>query len=587
VVKSCTQVKIRFIAIIAVLVTAQSAISPIYAFATPDVTSWTSHAAPSGNYWSDIVYGNGMFVAVATYGDGQRVMTSADGITWTLRTPLAAALFYTSITFGAGVFVAVSASNDVITSSDAITWTRRTPSSRISWRSITYGGGLFVAVASGGVTNRVMTSPDGITWTGHAASVTGSWIAVTHGNGIFVALSEDDKVMTSPDGATWTTRTPALSDAGFTDITFGNGLFVAVSGSGQGMRSVDGITWIDAAMPSSTLVAITYGGGNFVALDQNLINTARFETIGGVVVFVAEDIPNAQSPQLLTSTDGLVWTKRNAPFDSWWSSITYGDGRFVGVSQSGYGDRVMRSGVIAVIAPAPDPAAIEAARIAEERAAIAEAARLRQIEIEKYRTVLFTKLVRGERPSGADYRNAVFFQVTDRIVESVTDQILQLEKSKRSDVAAINSIADSAAFYDAFFNPLFRPTVALYAQYGYSGVTERTLAAVNTKVLLLPAVNKKSGLGIQEIATIENFLDQLSNPDTQQSVSASRLVQMGLLAADNLYKSSVIIALHTRDPATLNSMEKIAAVIKVELAVIQARKDRTAAIKAKIASRRR
>lgn len=564
-------------------------VSPISASATPDVTAWTSHASPGGNGWSDIVYGNGIFVAVAAGGDGQRVMTSTDGISWTLRTPFAEALWWTSIAFGAGIFVAVSANNDVMTSSDGISWTRRTPSSRIAWWSITYGGGLFVAVAKEGVGNRVMTSPDGITWTGHAASITGSWNAITYGNGLFVAVSGNDKVMTSSDGAIWTTRTSAGLGADWNDITYGNGLFVAVSGSGQGMRSVNGVTWLDAALPSSTLVAITYGDGYFVALDQNLLDTPRTETTNGLTVLVATDIPRAQYPQLLTSPDGLVWTNRSAPFDSYWSSITFGNGRFVAVSTDGYGDRVMRSGVVAVIppAPAPDPAAVEAARLAAERAAIAEAARLRQIEIDKYRTALFAKLVRGERPTVVEYNNALFYQIINRIVESVTDQILQLDPPKRSNVATINSIADGAAFYDAFFNPLFPATVAIYTRYGYTAVTERTLVKVNAKVQELPLVKRTGTTSIQEIATIENFIDRVANPATRSTVSSKVLITNGLLPAESPYKFSVVQGLASYPEVSLNTMEKIEAAIKAEIAKAEAPKLRLAAIKAKIASRKK
>jgi hypothetical protein len=65
-----------------------------------------------------VTYGNGLFVAVAYSGTGNRVMTSPDGITWTIRTS--------------------AADND--------------------WAGVTYGNGLFVAVAHSGTGNRVMTS---------------------------------------------------------------------------------------------------------------------------------------------------------------------------------------------------------------------------------------------------------------------------------------------------------------------------------------------------------------------------------------------------------------------------------------------
>ena len=88
------------------------------------------------NGWYSVTYGTvsgvGVFVAVANSGTGNRVMTSPDGITWTIRTSAA----------------------------------------DISWSSVTYGNGLFVAVASSSIVagDRVMTSPDGITWTIRRAS---------------------------------------------------------------------------------------------------------------------------------------------------------------------------------------------------------------------------------------------------------------------------------------------------------------------------------------------------------------------------------------------------------------------------------
>ena len=99
--------------------------------------TWTSQTSPV-NYWTAVTYGNGLFVAVASTGTGNRVMTSPDGITWTIRT---------------------SAANNF-------------------WSSVTYGGGLFVAVAQDGTGNRVMTS--GIF--GGAATVDPTkWITIPQG----------------------------------------------------------------------------------------------------------------------------------------------------------------------------------------------------------------------------------------------------------------------------------------------------------------------------------------------------------------------------------------------------------------------
>jgi hypothetical protein len=222
---------------------------------SPDGITWTSQTTISDcdSEWNSITYANGLFVAVGF----ASVMTSPDGITWTSRTS-AAIIFWTSVTYGQnanipnGLFVAVAASNDsnnlnrVMTSPDGITWTLRTSASNNSWNSVTYGQGLFVAVARSGTGNKVMTSPDGITWTSRTSASDNNWASVTYGqnvnipNGLFVAVANsgtENRVMTSPDGITWRSEQSA-SDNYWTSVTYGqganipNGLFVAVSANG-------------------------------------------------------------------------------------------------------------------------------------------------------------------------------------------------------------------------------------------------------------------------------------------------------------------------------------------------------------------
>ena len=111
---------------------------------------------------------------------------SNPGAPWTQRT-LPTNAYWSSVTYGNGVFVAVvSSSNITATSLDGITWTQRALPVSGSWSSVTYGNGVFVAVMNGG--SIAATSPDGITWTQRALPVSGSWSSVTYGNGVFVAV---------------------------------------------------------------------------------------------------------------------------------------------------------------------------------------------------------------------------------------------------------------------------------------------------------------------------------------------------------------------------------------------------------------
>ena len=297
---------------------------------------WKQRVTPNNNNWTNVTYGNGLFVAVSSSGTDNGVMTSPDGINWTTRFS-AAKNSWLGVTYGNGLFAAVSfdgTGNRAMTSPDGINWTLRTTPADNYWTSITYGNGVFVAVAATGSGNRVMTSSDGIAWISRSSAADNQWTSVTYGNGLFVAVAQTgtgNRVMTSPDGINWTIRTSA-ADNDWTAVTYGNGLFVAVSNTGLGnrvMTSPDGINWTARnSAEDNYWLSVTYGNGLFVA------------------------IANSGTNRSMVSTDGLNWTGRTIALNIALTGVTYGNGLFVAVASSGFGNRVMTSGYD-VVADAP------------------------------------------------------------------------------------------------------------------------------------------------------------------------------------------------------------------------------------------
>ena len=172
-----------------------------------DGITWTSRASSSDVTWRSLTYANDLYVAVGGQppSTGDRVMTSPDGITWTTRTTGVTFNNWYTVTYGAGLFVALAGNSpfgdQVMTSSDGITWTPRAAASATRWRSLVYAEGQFVAV---GVYDAglpvVMTSPDGITWHAQTAAVDNDWRAIAYGDGVFVAVAisgTGNRVMTS------------------------------------------------------------------------------------------------------------------------------------------------------------------------------------------------------------------------------------------------------------------------------------------------------------------------------------------------------------------------------------------------------
>ena len=237
--------------------------------------SWTARTAAAANEWTSVTYGNGLFVAVSKSGTNNRVMTSPDGITWTARAS-AVDNEWTSVTFGNGLFVAVAntgAGNRVMTSPDGVTWSSRTSAADNSWASVTYGAGLFVAVANSGAGNRVMTSPDGIAWTIRVSAADNPWNGVTYRGNLFVAVASSgtSRVMTAgtfTPAPTITSFAPNFGLVKSTVVITGTNLtaasVVSFNGVAATVFTIDSATQITAKVPTGATtgpVSVTTPGG--------------------------------------------------------------------------------------------------------------------------------------------------------------------------------------------------------------------------------------------------------------------------------------------------------------------------------------
>lgn len=206
------------------------------AMTSTDGTTWTQLTdIPGVGVWEGVAFGNSLWVAVAN-NDPNNLMTSSNGTDWTLRAQAGFRLL--SVAFGNSLWVAVGRSGKVLTSADGTTWSEQTATDGVTadLSSVSRGGGLWVAVG----TNTVITSPDGITWTARTAAESNQWASVAHGTDddgdpLWVAVSPDgdNRVMTSPDGITWTARMAPEQNQWRSVAYDGNGVFVAVASSGD------------------------------------------------------------------------------------------------------------------------------------------------------------------------------------------------------------------------------------------------------------------------------------------------------------------------------------------------------------------
>lgn len=234
--------------------------------------------------------------------------------------------------------------------------------------------------------------------------------------------------------------------------------------------------------------------------------------------------------------------------------------------------------------PALTAEQIAALQAAELRAALQAAAEARALAIALAQATL-AKTLKSDNPGSlSEYRDA---NINFTLVSSLTrinSEVLKMPLADRSDFEKIRKIADKIEFDETFFNAKDRPTLETYARNGVT-VTDRTLAAINAKILDLPKDERKDNTAIAEIAKVENFVDRVANLQTRGSVSTQLLIQKGLFPVESPYKFTVLKNLASYPEASLNSMEKIEAAIKEQIAKAEAPKLRLEAIKAKIKAR--
>lgn len=271
-----------------------------------------------------------VFIAV---GDQGALLSSPDGVTWTVRTSGVGSTLY-DVTYGAesdgGLYVAVGQAGKILTSINGLDWSAASSPSSRDLRAVTWHIDRFYAVGgdfSAGA--ETLESLDGTTWTrpelpaplhlltdlasnGYALIALGVYQADAQTFGLFswdptagwqqridggatstrynavatgypaFTLIGAGSAATSNDGFTWT-PTPIFSVPPMHGLVFSALGWVAVGDGGGVLTSPDAYAWTSHTTPASTpLRAVTTDGTSYIAVGD-----------GGV---------------MLSSTDGAAWT---------------------------------------------------------------------------------------------------------------------------------------------------------------------------------------------------------------------------------------------------------------------------------------
>jgi hypothetical protein len=175
---------------------------------------------------------------------------------------------------------------------------------------------------------------------------------------------------------------------------------------------------------------------------------------------------------------------------------------------------------------------------------------------------------------------------TSVTAEEVAEQAAQAARAAAQEAAAKREAAKRSARDEilAKYKNSESISIELFAQAEIAGITQENIDAVQAEIASLPEVSREDITQVLKIARKYEVVGMIAS-DRVVSVYSKSLIEIGLIAEDNKHKAALTAAIKKLPASERSSYAAIKAAIDAEMAEIQARKDRSAAILARIAAR--
>jgi hypothetical protein len=303
---------------------------------------------------NDLAYANGLFLAIATrfslvraYPGGPvnyfyepAILTSPDGAVWTTSaTPPGSNRLLKSAYSTGTRFVVVDTAKLRWSSPNGTNWSSAASDNGEDFSAVAYGNGNYVAVGSSWPADRaayltplIATSPDGWHWSRRSIDFleVGNVSDIVFGNGQFVALGPRHyqpqitpsgpfpaTLLISSNGINWTANTLS-TNRDVLNITYGKGQYLAMDRDPDGksyrlLTSPDALEWTQLG-PTHTNLALW---AKAVYLNDTYFILGRQAT--------------PEAGLIMSSRDGLQWTRQTTDSFDLIADLAYGNGRYVAV----------------------------------------------------------------------------------------------------------------------------------------------------------------------------------------------------------------------------------------------------------------
>ena len=284
---------------------------------------WTiRNPLPSNAHLENVMWDGNRFIAVGVCGT---IITSDEGTVWT-RQNSGTCNYLNGITKRDEQIVVSGAAGNILTSSDGVTWTSKTVCDCPIY-SILWADNQFVAVGSGNYEEAViLTSPDGVSWNKDTVcqnNVTGDIIWT--GNQLVCPCL--DTILTSQDCITWSKHYTGDGII-IINVAWSGQKYVGVARN-QISTSLDCKTWTEQSVnfdPGDYITSVIWDGSQFILTMYNNYYSGKD---------FYPDLKKYSVNQIMTSSDGISWTKHNTGTKRNLTEITKGNNKYVAVGREG------------------------------------------------------------------------------------------------------------------------------------------------------------------------------------------------------------------------------------------------------------
>jgi len=242
------------------------------------------------------------------------------------------------VVYGNGLFVAVG--DGIATSADGLNWTNLNINPNAN--RIVYGNNQFATMGPNGVS---YYSVNGTTWSNASISSTpGYYNDTIFANGYYVTTGTGMAFLYASQSVGWT-RIIVNSSYEFFSLAYFNNKFYAGGTSGRcASATTPASTWYLRYVGSTNTVS-SLAANNVALLALNALNHKYIHTNDGInwtqidspiniqrIVSANNKLFISDNSSIYWSEDGITWEQHTAEISNSLQHVTYGDGRYVGVS---------------------------------------------------------------------------------------------------------------------------------------------------------------------------------------------------------------------------------------------------------------